>query len=187
MMARAFFDYPMWQWVLPDERHRREALPVSARASVLWGRILGHTYVAGDPIAGLAIWAPPGMADADVDPDGSHTRWSDVEAAVGPEGIRRFQAMIEVQRPLRDKHIPPGGWYLPWLGVDPESQRSGVGSALLNDMFARLDPQGIATFLETEKAANVPYYQRHGFAVVHEGTLPDGGPDFWSMLRIPKP
>ena len=72
MMARAFFDYPMWQWVLPDEEHRRRALPVSARASVLWGQILGHMYcVSGDPMHGLAIWAPPGMADVDVDPDGS--------------------------------------------------------------------------------------------------------------------
>ena len=53
-------------------------------------------------------------------------------------------------------------------------------------MFARLDPQGIATFLETEKAANVPYYERHGYKVVHEGVLPEDGPGFWCMLRTPR-
>ena len=185
MMARAFFDYPMWQWVLPDEEHRRRALPVSARASIIWGQILDHIYVTGDPAHGLAIWAPSGMADVDVDPDGTKTGWDDVVAAVGPDGIRKFELMVEVQRPFRDKHIPPGGWYLPWLGVDPDAQRTGAGTALLNDMFARLDPQGIATFLETEKAANVPYYERHGYKVVHEGVLPEDGPGFWCMLRTP--
>src|SRR5262245_1975177 len=89
MMARAFFDYPMWQWVLPDEEHRRRALPVSARASIIWGQILGHAYVVGEPALGLAIWAPPGMADVDVDPDGTKTGWNDVVAAVGPDGIRK--------------------------------------------------------------------------------------------------
>ncbi|MBI5289995.1 MAG: GNAT family N-acetyltransferase [Chloroflexi bacterium] len=185
MMARAFFDYPMWTWILPDETHRREALLVSARASVLWGRILGHTFVIGEPLSGLAIWAPPGMADADVDPDGSRTHWDDVVRAIGPDGMRKFEAMIEVQRPLREKHIPAGGWYLPWLGVEPAAQRTGSGTALLRDMFARLDAEGVATYLETEKAANVPYYLKHGYALAHEGELPDGGPAFWSMRREP--
>jgi GNAT superfamily N-acetyltransferase len=173
----------MWQWVLPDEEHRRRALPVSTHASIIWGQILGHGYAIGEPAHGLSIWAPPGMADVDVDPDGTKTGWNEVVAAVGPDGIRKFELMVEVQRPFRDKHIPPNGWYLPWLGVDPVSQRSGAGTALLNDMFARLDPQGITTYLETEKAANVTYYERHGYQVVHEGVLPENGPGFWCMLR----
>jgi ribosomal protein S18 acetylase RimI-like enzyme len=186
MMARAFFDYPMWQWVLPDEEHRRRALPVSARASLLWGQILGHVYVCGEPVRGVAIWAPPGMADADVDPDGSKTEWAAVVDAVGRQGMRRFEAMIEIQRPLRERHIPPGGWYLPWLCVEPATQRSGVGTALLRSMFDRLDTQGVPTFLETEKEANVPYYLKHGYEIVHAGILPDGGPGFWCFLRMPR-
>jgi hypothetical protein len=37
--------------------------------------------------------------------------------------------------------------------------------------------------LETENAANVPNYERHGFAVAESGTLPLGGPGFWTMRR----
>jgi ribosomal protein S18 acetylase RimI-like enzyme len=185
LLSRAFFDYPMWQWVLPDEEHRRRALPVSARASVQSGLLLGEAYARGEPMHGMAIWAPPGMADSDVDPGGTRIDWNAVVDAVGAAGMRRFEAMIEVQRALHEKHIPPGGWYLPWLGVDPASQRTGAGTALLRDMFARLDPQGIATFLETEKEANVPYYLKHGYEIVHEGVLPDGGPGFWCFLRTP--
>jgi len=32
LLTRAFFDYPMWAWVMPDEQHRREALPLAMRA-----------------------------------------------------------------------------------------------------------------------------------------------------------
>lgn len=189
MMARAFFDYPMWQWIMPDDDHRHRALPVSARATLRWGELIGETHVLADqqdgPIRGVAVWAQPGMADHDVDPDGTLTDWTAVEEAIGPVGMRRFEMMVEVQKPVRDKHIPSDGWYLAWLGVDPAAQRGGVGSALLRDMFALLDPQGIATFLETEKAANVPYYLKHGYEVVHSGVLPDGGPEYWCFLREP--
>lgn len=185
LMTRAFFDYPMWQWVLPDEDHRRRALPVSARASVIWGALMGASYLRGDPAHGVAIWAPPGMADADVDPDGSKTGWDSVVAAVGPAGMRRFEAMIDVQRPIRERYLNEGAWYLAWLGVDPDVQRSGAGAALLGDMFVRLDPQGVATYLETEKEANVAYYLKHGYKLVHEGILPEGGPGFWCFLRRP--
>jgi ribosomal protein S18 acetylase RimI-like enzyme len=185
LLTRAFFDYPMWAWVLPDEEHRRRALPLSMRASVIWGTLLGESYTLGDPLRAIAIWAPPGMADAAVDPDGSRTDWDSVVAAIGPDGIRRFELMIEVQRPLREKHMDGRTWYLPWLGVDPTAQRTGAGTALLRDMHARLDSQGIATYLETEKEANVSYYLKQGYDVVHEGVLPEGGPGFWCFLRQP--
>jgi ribosomal protein S18 acetylase RimI-like enzyme len=185
LLTRAFFDYPMWAWVLPDEKHRRRALPLAMRASVAWGLILDNAFGIGEPLCGVAIWAPPGMADIDVDPDGSRTNWAAVEDAVGPDGLRRFERMVEVQKPFRDRHIAPGGWYLPWLGVDPAAQRTGAGSALLRAMWARLDPAGAATYLETENEANVAYYEKQGYELVHRGVLPDGGPPFFCFSRSP--
>ena len=35
--------------------------------------------------------------------------------------------MVDVQRPFRARFIPPDGWYLPWLAVDPDAQRTGAG------------------------------------------------------------
>jgi GNAT superfamily N-acetyltransferase len=186
LLTRAFFDYPVWAWVMPDEQHRREALPIAMRASFLWGLILDEAYGIGEPLCGVAIWAPPLMADADVDPDGSRTDWDRVVAAIGADGMRRFESMIEVQQPLRERHIPAGGWYLPWLGVEPEAQRTGAGSALLRAMWSRLDPIHAPTYLETEKAANVPYYLRQGYELVEQAMLPDAGPEYFCFLRRPQ-
>lgn len=185
LLARAFFDYPVWSWVLPDDSHRREVLPLAMRASVRWGLILEAMYGVGRPPLGVAIWAPPGMADADVDPDGSRTGWNLFASAAGKRALQRFESMIEIQQPLRAELIPPGGWYLPWLGVEPAVQRSGAGSALLRAMWSRLDPHGAATYLETEKAANVPYYVARGYELLRQGELPDGGPAYFCLRRTP--
>ncbi len=187
ILTRAFFDYPMWTWILPDEAHRREALPAVMRASVRWGLLMGQTFGLGDPLHAVAIWAPPGMADTDIDPDGALTGWTECVAPLGEEAMSKFETFVAAQRPFRDTMIPAGGWYLPWLGVDPAGQRAGAGAALLRHMFGRLDAEARAVYLETEKAANVPYYEGHGFRLVHEGTIPEGGPQFWCMLREAPP
>lgn len=187
LLTRAFFDYPMWAWVMPDEAHRTSALPIAMRASVIWGLLLGEVYGVGRPLRGVAIWTPPGMADADVDPDGSKLNWDNVVASIGEEGMSRFETMIEVQKPLREAHMDTTTWYLPWLGVDPDAQRTGAGTGLLRAMWERLDRDGAASYLETEKPANVPYYLKQGYQIVEQGTLPRGGPDYTCFLRRPRP
>ena len=179
LLARAFVDYPMWSWIIPDARRRREALPSLMRMSVRWGLLLDNVFGNGEPLRGVAIWAPPGMADAHLEHDHEAT---DVLGADVEARMDRFGAE---QRVLRDRDVGPRTWYLPWLGVDPAHQRTGAGTALLRDMFTRLDAAGDDTYLETEIAANVPYYHQHGFAVLTEGVISGGGPAFWTMRRTP--
>jgi hypothetical protein len=52
-------------------------------------------------------------------------------------------------------------------------------------MFTRLDAAGLPCCTETSNELNVPYYQRHGFVVVGEGTYALDGPRFWVMRRGP--
>jgi ribosomal protein S18 acetylase RimI-like enzyme len=184
-LARAFFDYPLWTWLIPDEARRAKLLPLSALVSVRWGVLMRETYIT-DPAAGIAIWMPPDAHDGDLDPDGSRTGWHEFERQAGPWIVERLEAMSAEQRPRRDDAAAGQPyWYLPWLGVDPRAQRSGAGSALLAAMFVRTDAASVACILETEKAANVPYYERHGFSVSHEGVVPLGGPPYWTMIRRP--
>jgi GNAT superfamily N-acetyltransferase len=184
LLTRAFFKSPVWTWVVPDEAQRRAILPLGMRASVDAGLILDSACGIGKPLRGVAIWAPPRMADVDVDPDGTQTGWDAVLAAVGPDGRRRFDSMGEVEK-HRDNCIAAEGWYLSLLGVEPEAQRTGVGTALLRAMWARLDAIGAATYTDTENEANVAYYLKHGYALVQQGGLPDNGPPYFCFLRIP--
>jgi GNAT superfamily N-acetyltransferase len=187
VLARAFFDYPIWPWMAPDEAHRRELMPWFMRMSLRWGMLAAETYTAGPPIRGVAMWEMLPERDVDHGDGELDAMWESVPERMGAEGYARFQAMIDTQRPIRERECGGGPmWYLPWLGVEPAAQRSGAGAALLRQMFARTDAAGVRCMLETEKRANVPYYERHGFAVAASGRLPLDGPEFWTMVREPR-
>lgn len=74
-------------------------------------------------------------------------------------------------------------WYLLILGVEPERQGQGIGSALIAPNLARADAEGLPCYLETAKEPNVMFYRRHGFEVRDEENIPGGGPKVWMMVR----
>jgi len=54
-------------------------------------------------------------------------------------------------------------WHIDPLGVLPERQGQGIGSALLNYYSEIVDRDGMLGYLETDSEANVRLYERFGF------------------------
>lgn len=75
--------------------------------------------------------------------------------------------------------------YLSHIGVVPERQGEGLGSALMLDGLGAEDRQGVPAWLETSRADNAAYYERFGFRTVADEDAPDGGPHIWFMRRDP--
>ncbi len=67
------------------------------------------------------------------------------------------------------------------LGVEPEQQGRGLGSAMLAPLLARSRSQGLPCYLETFNPLNPPFYERHGFRVAHEGVVPGTALTLWAM------
>jgi predicted N-acetyltransferase YhbS len=78
-------------------------------------------------------------------------------------------------------------WHLMSLGVDPVHQGTGIGGTLIAPVLSEADAAGRTCYLETTKALNLPFYERHGFQVVRSGALPSDGPAYWTMQRPPAP
>ena len=76
--------------------------------------------------------------------------------------------------------------YLGVLVVDPAVQGQGLGRALIEDGVARSDEQGVPTYLETAKQANLAWYNRFGFEIAEELRPHDRLPTIWTMLRRPR-
>jgi len=67
----------------------------------------------------------------------------------------------------RAKHDPRWPhWHVGPIGVHPEHQGRGVGSALLSSFIERVDDLDVPSFLETDVDRNVVLYERFGFQVV---------------------
>lgn len=180
MLARAFDDDPVATYLFPSAWRRPAGLRTFF-GQQLTRDLLPHGGVfTTDGCLGAALWAPPGKPP----PSRSQALRSvlPVVPFVVGQTLRRslrFLAQVEAIHP----HEPH--WYLETLGTEPARQRQGIGSALLRPVLRRADAEGARAYLESSKAANVPFYRRHGFEVTREVRL-DGGPVIWAMWRDPR-
>jgi len=86
---------------------------------------------------------------------------------------------------LHAKHAPEPHYFLHVIGVSPGHQGRGLGHRLLQPSLDRCDREGMAAYLETFKAKNLAFYERHGFrrvGSVELSPLPRG----WLMRREPE-
>jgi GNAT superfamily N-acetyltransferase len=185
VLARAFFDDPFMGYALPDPPARREKLPVLMEAGCRVSQHLGHALTTAGRVEGAALWLPPGEADLTAERLEA-AGFTHVAEVWGEEAMGRFSAAMAYLEELHHRDMPAPHWYLLGIGVDPPRQGQGVGGALLQPILQRADAAGLPCYLETQKERNVPFYQRHGFAVVAETDAPGGGPHFWTMRRPPR-
>ncbi|HUE85403.1 MAG TPA: GNAT family N-acetyltransferase [Vicinamibacterales bacterium] len=182
VLARAFFDDPLFVWVEPDAERRTQVLPWLMGIGTRYGTRFGEVHGTVESLMGAAVWLPPGASI--VDPDRlEQAGFVDPEAVLGPAALRRFGAFMEHAEALHLRDMADPHWYLMILGVDPPFQGRGLGGAIMQPVLTRADGDNLPCYLETAKERNVPFYRKHGFDVVHEGTMPDGGPVFWTMKR----
>lgn len=177
VLARAFHDDPVHEWLVPDAVARGERLPAvfTAFADVY----LSHdeTYVAGDG-AGAALWAPAGSPP--VPADRAEALGGALAAALGDDAERAAQ----LDEMLDEHHPEQPCFYLQFMGVVPERQGCGLGSRMLEAVLQRCDATGTPAYLEATSVDNRRLYERHGFQTVGELGLPDG-PTLWPMWRAP--
>ncbi len=184
VLARAFDDDPMLVYILPDDATRSKPARWFFTVAAKYGHKFGEVDTTAGNVEGDAIWLPPG--EQKVSP------WRMAQAGMlavplrfGFPAFRRFLTVVNHMEHLHDKDMAAPHWYLMVLGVDPPRQGQGVGGALIAPKLAQADAEGLPCYLETMKARNVTFYQKHGFEIVHEGDIPKGGPHFWTMKRMP--
>jgi ribosomal protein S18 acetylase RimI-like enzyme len=185
MLARAFARDPFYAYLAGNAPERNQRMRDG------WAGLLRHasarlaaTYTTDDR-AGAAIWHPPGY----------HGPGFVTSLRVMPAmarlagGLRRLRhvsrAVAELERHRRG-HVPGPHLYLSALGVDPDRQGEGIGTALMGPGLARADADRLPAYLETATGRNVLLYERVGFAVVEELTLPGTDIHGWLMRRTPR-
>lgn len=129
-------------------------------------------WIAG---AGAALWLPP-----DVHPDDDALIALLRETVEVEQHAETFQIFDE----MAAYHPSEPHWYLPLIGVDPWLHRRGHGAALLRHALRRCDHDRALAYLESSNPANIPLYERHGFALL--GTIRVGTMEpMFPMLRRP--
>jgi ribosomal protein S18 acetylase RimI-like enzyme len=101
-------------------------------------------------------------------------------------GIKRFMRLIRGFDALESHHPAEPHYYLYLLGVHPNHQSQGLGTALLHTMLERCDREQMPAYLEASNPRNIPFYLRHGFRITRELPFGPDGPPLAATWREPK-
>jgi ribosomal protein S18 acetylase RimI-like enzyme len=180
-LARAFERDPNWAWFLPDEASRvaRLRLVFASYARHIALRH-GNDCFTTDGYAGAALWVPPG-----------HGKMSARDTLrTFPDWIRAigWRELLRAQRGLASfaaVHPHEQHYYLPFVGVVPEAQGQGLGTALIMPVLDKCDRDNVPAYLEATSEDSRRCYERLGFETRSEERIAGDGPVFFPMWRTP--
>jgi len=165
-MAEAFYDDPVFGWLMPDDERRLARLRrfyLAELRHVGLGR--GEAWTS-DALIGAAISAPPGA-------------WRLPLRAMLLQGA---QFGVHVMRALRllgaieRRHLREPHHYFAHIGVAPAAQGQGLGSRLMRPTLDRCDREGLPAYLEASSERNAALYERLGFRLLSEVRVGDSPP-----------
>ena len=165
VLALAFHQDPVARWFYPKTGDYLSAFPQFIRAFG-GAAFSGQTAWTTDDLSGAALWHAPGVKGDDA------ALIRHLETSIDADRLGSVLALIEQM----DQHHPvEPHWYLPMIGVDPQCQGRGHGSALLRHALAICDQDHLPVYLESSNPANLSLYHRHGFEIsgaIHAGDSP---------------
>jgi ribosomal protein S18 acetylase RimI-like enzyme len=185
VMGRAVVDDPLFVYILPDAPLRVSGVLMMMEMFLRIGLAHGEVWVTPPPIRGVACWLSP-MHPTTTEADRDAAGWREVGTVWGPEAVARFQTLITDRDGAVSSLAPEPHWHLTWLGVEPGQQGQGIGSTLVRQMTTRADAEGVACWLFTFAARNVPIYEHLGFQVTLDTLLPASGLRLWVMALPPR-
>ncbi|MEM7157277.1 MAG: GNAT family N-acetyltransferase [Myxococcota bacterium] len=175
VLARAFQNDEFFVRAYGNPSNRTRALRVLFRGLVRLHLPLNACFAAydGDQIVGASFWAPCSF----------HAGFLDsIRAGMGglfryPISLLRLMRCDDLYIGEMQRRATPEAHYLNSIGVLPEHQGRGIGSAMLrHQLEALVDPTGLDAWLWTNNDLNERLYGRFGFEVVHRESIPPPRP-----------
>jgi ribosomal protein S18 acetylase RimI-like enzyme len=175
MLAEAFFDDPVFSWLIPEDGKRR------ARLRHYFGIELrhyalphGHVWTTDD-LAGAMLGLPPGKWHVPLRTTLLHGTAFGIRI---PKAARLGAAMEwHHMRHIRHRH-----YYVRDIGVHPDTQGRGLGSGLMRPLLDRCDEEGLPAYIEASSERSAALYERLGFQHIEELRV-SSSPPLWLMLR----
>lgn len=181
--SRAFYPDPLFGFFAKTATQEHHSTPVFIQAIMRDVMKYGEVSVVeiGGRVAGAAAWLPPGATPLT---GRRRARVSLATSRALVKGRNRRIGLRLLDEVARSQPTEPH-WYLALLGIDPAFQRRGLGGALLAPQLSECDATSTSAFLETQKVENLVFYERFGFRVLKEISVPSS-PNVWQMWREPK-
>ena len=182
ILARAFHDYPQYDYLFTDAEEKIRKLPEINEFLVHYGIMYGEVYSTSINLEGVAVWLPYWKTEI-TRKKSSRCGGKELEISLGEEWYERYEVIARCEERCHKQYANFPHWYLYPIGVDPKYQGKSHASLLLRAKLAEADKQNIPCYLETNKEINMYIYKHFGFELMEEGIIPETDIPYWAMLR----
>ena len=169
LLARAFQDEPVQQWLFPIAEER-------FAASGLWfKRMLTDAFRFGEvwrlfDYSAVAVWLRTAKS-------------SELDALSTPSTaiaskLELLEAELDTRKPIGECA------FLAAIATDSAMRRQGRGTSVLIPGLRMCDRRGLVAYLETSEPRSTELYRKLGFSKSAEFSI-DDGPRIWCMRRHP--
>lgn len=178
LIATAFADLEVAQWLVTDRDERIQALAGQFTMLVEHACAHGHVHAINDEdgnTVAAAVWFD--YTKTVPEPAGYVERLP----VVTGRHLPRFQTLDDAM----EKHHPrEPHHHMAFLATLPTLQSRGLGTALMNHHHRVLDRDGVAAYLEASNIRTRDLYARHRYQAHTEALhLPEDGPTMYPMWR----
>jgi ribosomal protein S18 acetylase RimI-like enzyme len=181
LLADAYYDDPMTEWIFPDVATRRAACAA-------WYGLFAEQYVDGahstlvrdgSELVAIALWRVPSDKPLSGG-DGAPSVAGLLTALVGAQrsgGIADSLHGVGHVQPT-EPHV-----YLNFLAVASDRRRAGLGRRVVEPLFAAAADAGLPVALETTNPANYAFYDALGFVESGRVQIGSDGPLLRALSR----
>ncbi len=183
VLASSFQQDPLMEFLYPDITRNAYSPARFYQATIRMGLQYGEVQTT-PAMDGLAVWISPGNTDFGF---GQLIRTGFLSAVLfaGLRTMGRFIKMANYAEKANKPILERPHWHLMMIGVEPSQQGRGLGGQLMRPMLARADAENMPCMLESGNERNLTFYERYGFDIAAHNVIPDGGPQYWLMVREP--
>lgn len=171
LLCEAFREDPFTRYTFGEGKGYDRVMPGLFASMARWCRLCGHAWCTAD-LEGVALLRSPGHYRRGV--------WGMLRAGMLSSALKlgwREWSRLASLRIVDGRHKAIMGrrphWYLETLGVAPEHQGRGLGSALLTHVFLHSEADGVPCYLETSTERNVRMYEAKGFVLRDSAEVSD--------------
>jgi GNAT superfamily N-acetyltransferase len=183
VLVRAFENDPYHRWMFPDDAIWERACHLSFHG-LLRGLVPHGTVLTTSELDGCIVWRNAGFKPS------PRMRLAHLRNQLRTARLMGWRHTLVVRKgllALRDRRLREPHIASSIVGVLPEHQGSGAGSALLREWLGYCDrtDQVVGALVAIESL--VGFYRRFGFETNGPPlTLPGDGPTVWPILYHPK-
>lgn len=178
IMSKAFYNDPLWVYLLPDEVRRKKVLKKFFEILLSVGILNNQVYGVSNPLKGVVIWEKPDST--------FNFPWKIIISSIG-FFIRNIVTFIRAWpvfkkfSSMQKRNAPGKHYYLISIGISPEFQGKGLASILIRPFLDEALLNGYGVYTETLTPENVPIYGHYGFKVVEKFSFPEKKLDLWAF------